>query len=126
MGELLALAALVCGLGVVTRSAVEVRRRGGERAATGAVWHEVITDRVRGWACPDCHPHVQAEGVGPTAVALALVAYVARTDPPKAGRLRRMLAEEGAPEIPMWEALSDALRPSQMPFAHLRRIINRI
>jgi hypothetical protein len=69
---------------------------------------------------------VLSEGVGPTAVATALAAYVHRSDPAKAGRLRRMLAEDGAPEIPMWSELSDTLRANARPFDHLSRIINRL
>lgn len=79
----------------VERSAIEVRRRGGVEGVTGLVWREVKAPTVTAMPAPNCAEAIEAEGaVGSSALAVALVTFVRRTNPKKAAPLRSLIADE--------------------------------
>ncbi len=122
-----------CGLAAVERSAIEVARRGGVNAMSHAVWREVNTDpkalgsngpnRILAHACPACSAAIEeAGGIGWIARAVAVVNYLAPTEPKKAERLRSMLSETHPPLLPAWRVVPE-VRASVEPWEHLRRAV---
>ncbi len=53
------------------------------------------------------------------------MSFVARSSVPKAERLRSEIEGDFPPALPAWRAIPDA-RPSAQPWAHLRRVIDRL
>jgi hypothetical protein len=124
-------ACVFCGVGSVNRAAIEVARRGGVKAMSHAVWREVNTDpkalgsrgpeRILAHTCPACSAAIEEAGaIGWVARAVAVVNYLALSEPKKAERLRSMLSDDRPPVLPAWRVMPKA-RPSVEPWEHLRR-----
>lgn len=133
----LRLACLFCGIASVQRSAAEVARRGGPDKAAEYVWTRVTTTatalgirgprRMVGDVCPDCARALEQTGaVGLEARAQALASYVARTSMKKAERLRDLVEGQRPPTLPAWAVAVSPLRPNARPWAHLRRVVDRL
>jgi hypothetical protein len=126
---------LLCGVASVERSAIEVARRGGVEAA--GVWTFWTVppvalggagpDLIGGHTCPDCTRAIEEDGaVGWPARAQALVSHLSSIgEDKKADRLRRECEGDFPPRLPAWRADPKA-RPSAQPWAHLRRVIDRL
>lgn len=127
-------ACLMCGIAAITRSAIEVSRRGSVGATRLATWRAVMVDRtslggspsperVEGHVCPDCTQAIDAVGgVGWRACARAVVSFVGRSSPQGAKRLRSMLDGDFPPAVPAWAAVN---RPvGGAPWEHLRKSID--
>lgn len=127
---------LLCGVVAVSRSAIEVARRGGREASVAAVWRPMTVppvalggqgpQPVRGHVCPACDDAIQTVGaIGLSARGRALVAHIRPTlGDSKADRLRSMLADEFPPTLPGWGALR--LPPNRQPWSHLNRVVDRL
>jgi len=101
-----------------------------------ATWRAVIVDRtslggapsperVEGHVCADCTEAVdEVGGVGWRARARAVVAYVARSMPQRAKRLRSMLDGDFPPAVPAWAVVAQS--PSAEPWKHLRSVIESL
>lgn len=111
----------LCGLAAIEKSAIEVTRRGGVQATAFAVWESV----PRGHACPNCVEAVQkAGGLGRTAVEWAVLNYLRRTNERKSRRLLTMLDDDLAPRLVPW--FDSGAIPNDEPFAHLRKVLERL
>lgn len=130
-------ACLLCGVASVNRAAFEVARRGGVEETALAVWRSVNTapvalgghgpNSITGHVCPACANAIDDAGsVGPSARGRAVVDHVRRTKGhQRADRLRSLLSDDFPPTLPGWGAVPGA-RPSAEPWAHLRRVIDRL
>lgn len=129
-------ACLMCGIAKITRSAIEVSRRGSVGATRLATWRTVMVDRtslggspsperVEGHVCPDCTEAVDGVGgVGWRARARAVVSYVHRSSSTKANRLQSMVDGDFPPALPAWAVVAQS--PNAKPWGHLRRVIDRL
>jgi hypothetical protein len=130
---------LFCGVGSVSRSAIEVSRRRGPLAVAKVVWRSVTTvpsalgsrgpDVVRGHVCPPCADAVDTEhAVGHSARAHALLAYLhSIAEEEKARRLRMLLVEDLLPPVlPGWGAQPPPRVANAEPWSHLRRVVSRL
>lgn len=128
-------ACLLCGVGKVERSALEVARRGGPIASASTVWRPVMTsqtalgrtgpDRVTGHVCPACNSAIEEAGaIGQTAIGNAVLAHVAIRAPKKAKRLLTMLEDDFPPRLLGWGVLNQ--RPNPEPWWHLVKVLDRI
>lgn len=120
-------ACLVCGIATITRSAIEVSRRGSIGATQLATWRAVLVDqtslggppspeRVEGHVCPDCTVATDEVGaVGYRARGVALVAHVERTQ----GRdVAAWLHSDLPPAVPAWAGMGSRA-PSDAHWGHL-------
>lgn len=127
---------LLCGVSSVSRSALEVARRGGPDAAATVAWSPVTTTRialgrpgpdlVSGHVCPSCRAAIDASNgaIGQTAIGNAVLAHVARTSPARAQRLRNLLEDDFPPVLLGWGAIGKA--PNPEPFWHLVKVLDRL
>lgn len=130
-------ACLMCGVSTITRSAIEVSRRGSVGATQLALWRAVTIDRtalggapcpkrVEGHVCPACTDAIdQVGGVGRRARTRAVVAYLSRSSPQTAERLRSMSAGDFPPTLPAWGARTEPRVPNESPWDHLAGLLGR-
>lgn len=115
-------ACLMCGVGSIERSAIEVSQRGGVAPTVVAVWRQVEGPDA-GHCCPDCWRAVDEAGaIGQTATKRAVLAYAKTTGlllrtGGGLGRLRNRVEDEDL-RLPMWSE-SGATKPNLFRFAHL-------
>ena len=124
-------ACLMCGIATITRPAIEVSRRGSVGATRLAMWRPVLVDRtslggapsperVEGHVCPNCTEAIdEVGGMGWRARARAIVAYLHRSWPQRADRLRSMVDGDFPPQLPAWGAALSAGTPNETPWSHL-------
>jgi hypothetical protein len=130
-------ACLLCGITNISRPALEVSRRGSAGATQLATWRAISTthealggrqspQRVRGHVCPACSDAIDEVGaLGWSARGHALVAHVHATRGDQQARsLRTRLASDLSPAVPAWAAVGQP--PNAQPWAHLRRVIDRL
>jgi hypothetical protein len=118
----------------VNRAAIEVARRDGVEAATLATWRPLLASpaslgghgpkHIEGHACPHCASAINELVGSASARTRAVVAYLGRSSPQKAERLRSVLANDYSPMLPAWGALKQV--PSLEPWAHLSQVIDRL
>jgi hypothetical protein len=128
----------MCGVGTVTAPAGRVARLGGRDAAARHLWRSVtLTHRagtMSGHVCPACSQAREAAGSwGPSAVEGAYAGHLDATGQ-DAAMLRARIHDGVAPPLPTFGALVvDAMTagaavpaPSSEPWAHLRRVVDRL
>lgn len=82
-------------------------------------------DNVTGHVCPSCNAAIEAEkAIGQSAIAHAVIVYVALTSPKKALRLRSLLEDDLPPVLSGWGVLNRP--PSREPCSHLVKVIDRL
>lgn len=122
---------LLCGVGGVVRTAVEVARLGGVGAARRGAWafHRSVSVstlgvgrspmRVNGWCCPTCQRAVELEGaLGPSAGARSVQVAIGEAS---------VMPDSSYLVVPAWGGLvADAMRrgepepePNASPWGHL-------